>query len=72
MIIKNRQFSTVKNLPSKYPDADFTESSIRWWLFNSKDNGFSKCVVRVGRKILIDVERFEEWLDNQAAEGNSL
>lgn len=69
MPTNQKRLSTVKNLPSLYPDAGFTESSIRWLLFNAKENGFSCCVVRVGRKILIDLTRFEEWLDIQAAEG---
>jgi len=67
-----KRLSTVKNLPSLYPDAGFTESSIRWCLFNAKENGFSHCVVRMGRKVLIDLSKFEEWLDSQAAEGVEL
>jgi len=65
----SRRLSTVKNVPSKYPDANFTESSLRWLLFNAKENGFSSCIVRIGRKVLIDLDRFEDWLDNQAVQG---
>ena len=68
----SKRIATVKNLPSKYPDANITESSIRWWIFNARENGFAKCVVRVGRKILIDLDRFEEWLDEQAALGGGV
>ena len=64
-----RKLSTVKNLPHKYPDANFTESSVRWLIFNSKENGFSSCIVRMGRKVLIDLDLFENWLDEQAAQG---
>lgn len=65
----NRRLSTVKNVPAKYPDANFTQSSIRWLIFNAKDNGFSSCIVRIGRKVLIDLDSFEDWLDEQAAQG---
>ncbi len=65
----NRRLSTIKNVPSKYPDANFTESGLRWLVFNAKDNGFSSCIVRIGRKVLIDLARFENWLDEQAAKG---
>ena len=36
---------------------------LRWLIFNAKDNGFAKCVVRVGRRVLIDEREFEKWLD---------
>jgi len=62
----NRRLSTVRNLPTQYLHANFTQSSIRWLLFNSKENGFSSCVVRVGRRVLIDLDLFESWLDNQS------
>lgn len=64
-----RRLSTVKNLPYKYPDANFTESSIRWLIFNAKENGFSACIVRMGRKVLIDLDAFQQWLDEQAIKG---
>lgn len=67
----NRRLVTVKNLSSNYPGANITDSSIRWLIFNAKENGFSSCIVRMGRKVLIDLDRFETWLDNQAADGGS-
>ena len=69
---QTKRLSTVRNLPALYPDAGFTQNSIRWLIFNADENGFSHCVVRLGRKVLIDLARFEEWLDNQAAEGAGL
>lgn len=71
MNAQTRRLSTVKNIPNKYPDANISESSVRWLIFNAKENGFSSCVVRMGRKVLIDLDRFETWLDNQAADGGS-
>jgi hypothetical protein len=65
----SKRLSTVRNLPPKYPDAGFTESSIRWLIFNSSENGFTHCICRVGRKVLIDLDAFEEWLDNKALQG---
>ena len=58
----NSRLSTVKNLPGKYPDAEITESSIRWLIFNAEHNGFHICIRRLGRKILIDLDQFESWL----------
>lgn len=59
----SRRLCTVKNLPSHYPDANITESSIRYLIFNAAENGFSKCINRCGRKVLIDLDKFEEFLD---------
>ena len=64
-----KRLTTVKNLPSHYPDANFTTSAVRWLIFNARENGFSSCIVRIGRKVLIDLDAFEQWLDEQAAQG---
>lgn len=68
----SRRLSSVKNLPGKYPDAGFTESSIRWLIFNGNENGFNSCVVRLGRKVLIDLEKFEQYMDEQAIQGGAI
>lgn len=65
----HKRLSTVRNLPHKYPDANFTESAIRWLIFNSAENGFDRCIRRAGRKVLIDLDAFEDWLDNKALLG---
>lgn len=64
----------IKQLCAKYP---FTEPSIRWHIFCSKSressrgtipgNGLARAIVRVGRRILIDEERFFDWLLEQDA-----
>jgi len=66
---QKKRYTTVKNLPSLYSDAGFTPSSIRWLIFNASENGFSHCIRRAGRKVLIDLDAFEEWLDNEAMQG---
>lgn len=60
----NKRLSTVKRIPELYPGA-FTESSIRWLIFNEKQNGFSRCIRRLGKKVLIDLDSFEAWIDVQ-------
>jgi hypothetical protein len=64
-----KRLSTVKNLPGHYPDAGFTESSIRWFIFNAHENGFTQCVRRAGRKVLIDLDAFENWMGDEALQG---
>jgi len=42
---------------------------MRWLIFNASENGFNHCIRRVGRKVLIDLDAFEEWMDNEAMQG---
>lgn len=59
-----KRFSSVKETAKSYSDA-FSESSIRWLIFNEKINGFSQCIRRIGRKVLIDLDEFEAWIAKQ-------
>ena len=45
----------------------FTEASIHWLVFNAKDNGFDEVIVRVGRRVLLDIDRFNKWLEERRA-----
>jgi len=56
-------YSTVKQMASKYPA--FSEASLRYHIFNEKNNGLSVAIKRIGRKILIDEQAFFLWLDTQ-------
>jgi hypothetical protein len=42
-----------------------TERALRWIFFHREKNGFSSCVVRVGRRILMDEAKFFEWASTQ-------
>jgi len=37
---------------------------LRHLIFFEKTNGFSQCVRRIGRRVLIDESKFFEWADN--------
>lgn len=58
-----KRLATVKQAAEIYPA--FKISSLRWLIFNEKENGFSCCVRRLGRKVLIDLDQFESWVDAQ-------
>lgn len=60
-----RNLKTVAQFASEGP---FTEPSLRWMIFQSEQNGLAnhKAIVRVGgRRIYIDPEAFERWVDSQ-------
>ena len=43
-----------------------TKSSIRFYIFYNRHNFATRCVKRVGRRVLIDVEAFEKWIEEQS------
>lgn len=69
---KHRRLATFKNTALKFADANMTENSLRWLRFNGDENGFNDCVVKIGRKVLIDLDRFEQWMDQQSSNGGAV
>ncbi len=68
----SRILLTVREFSRQHPS--FPEGGLRHLIFHSKPrtstrgdlpgNGLEPAIVRVGRKILIDEDRFFEWLDS--------
>ncbi len=58
-----KRLMTVKQTAEIYPA--FGVPSLRWLIFNRAENGFDICIRRMGRKILIDLDQFEAWVDKQ-------
>ncbi len=42
-----------------------SEGQLRKLIFNSNTNGFDEVILRLGRKVLINEDKFFEWLDNK-------
>ena len=59
-----RDLKTVQQFCDKYPF--MTEGGLRWQIFNAKTNGLNeaKAIVRPGRRVLIDVPRYFDWIDD--------
>ena len=62
---QDRKVSTVKQFCVRNPA--FTEGGVRWQIFNEANNGLAKsgAIIRMGRRVLIDEDRFFDWLDKQ-------
>jgi hypothetical protein len=56
-------FLTVRQASDKYPA--FSEASLRWIIFNSKFNGATAFIRKVGRKVLIEEAGFLLWINSQ-------
>jgi len=59
-----RNLQTVPTLAAAGP---FSEGQIRWFIFCAGSNGLAQAdaVVRVGRRVYIDVDKFDSWIDQQ-------
>ena len=61
--MRTENLVTVKQFSASSPA--FSEASIRWMIFCAERNGLDRALVKVGRRILIDVPEFERWLEEQ-------
>lgn len=66
-----RKYVTVKQLVN-LPEFEglFSECSIRWYVFNEKEMGFSRCLIRIKRKLLIDLDEFRDWIASHKQGGS--
>lgn len=53
---------TVAQFATQYPA--FPEGGLRWQIFHEESNGLKKAgaIIRVGSKVLIDVNRYFSWI----------
>lgn len=62
-----KNLRTVKQIvENAYPV--ITDGKMRHWIFHAETNGFAKVIVRVGGRIYIDRDAFNDWLNNQRDE----
>lgn len=59
-----RNLKTVADFAEATP---FTESQVRWWIFQADENGLNKAgaVIRIGRRVYVDTVAFDRWIDSQ-------
>ena len=57
-----RRLIPVPKFNEFHPDP--TPAALRWLIFTNK-NGFDRCVVRRGRRVLIDEIAYFQWLEDQ-------
>lgn len=60
----NRNLQSVSQFATASP---FTQDQLRWWIFHAGQNGLAGvgAIVRVGRRVYLDVDRFDDWLKIQ-------
>lgn len=71
---KLRRLFPVKQVPNQPGYEWATENSLRHWIFEAEDrvaasgyeiagNGFASAIIRIGRKILIDLDQLDAWVE---------
>lgn len=55
------KFLTPKQMANEY--GCYSTQGYRYLIRNADKNGFKCCMRRVGRKILINTEEFEKWIE---------
>lgn len=58
------EYVTVAQLSERYPA--FSQGSIRWLIFNGETNGFKKVVRKIGRKVILNLRQFQNFLEEKA------
>ncbi len=60
----SRNLQSVAQFAARGP---FTQNQLRWWIFQAAHNGLeaSGAILRVQRRIYLDSDRFDSWIDSQ-------
>jgi len=60
----------LKSVASVAEAGPMTENQLRWLIFNAHDNGLNThgAIVRIGRRVYIDEDKFDKWIDSQQQE----
>ncbi len=59
---------TIKQLAEEGP---WTASALRGLVNNAEDNGLAPAIVRIGRRVLIDKQRLEAWIERHGRTSRS-
>ena len=68
-----KRVAPLTKVPTISPYEWVLISSLRQWTFYSKPrhtasgkiisgNGFDMCIIRIGRRVLIDLDKFDQWI----------
>lgn len=58
-----KDLRTVKQVIELRPS--FTESMLRGLIFRSEENGLDRAIVKIGRRVHIDLVVFDAWIEAQ-------
>jgi hypothetical protein len=56
------KYATVKRMAEIYKEI-YSEAALRKLILNGSKNGIDKCIRRIGGKIIINTEAFDNWIE---------
>lgn len=56
-----RDLRTVKQIADEAPFV--TVAKLRWWIFHASENGLDAALIKVGGRLYIDRNAFNDWLE---------
>ena len=59
-----KRFSSLNKMPSLYQELGWGIGTYRWFVFHRKTNGFNQCLIKIGSRWAVDLDRFEEWMES--------
>ena len=62
-MVKLEDLRTVNEV-GEADDNPLTTGGIRWLIFKNEDN-FESVLIRVGGRIYLDIEKFNQWLEER-------
>ena len=61
------KYLRISDITKLYP---FSLGTMRFFLMHRKENGLNKAVLRVGKSLLINREKFEKWIESHHEKTN--
>ena len=61
--VRAENLLTIRQVAERCPA--LSESALRWLVFNSKQSGFDEVLIYVGRRIFVDFDRLNDWLEKR-------
>lgn len=57
----------LKSVAAVAQAGPLNENQLRWLIFNAQSNGLNDhgVIVRIGRRVFIDLDAFDRWIDSQ-------
>jgi len=62
-----KRFADFGNTLKLYSHVFSSENSLRHYVFYSSENGLDKVISRLGRKLVFDLDKLDQWLANGGA-----
>lgn len=63
----SRRFADFSNTLKLYGHVFCSENSLRHYVFYSAQNGLNKVISRLGKKLIFDLDKLDQWLANGGA-----